>query len=68
MSDLGALFEIYRTSELFVKTRITLIKKLGNAINKTHGSNITEPLVYELVLLLDPNNEIKDDEHYKRFI
>ena len=51
-------------TELSIGTRIKIIKKLGDAINYQMGANITEPLVYELVLALDPDDEIKDDKHY----
>ena len=54
-------------NELSIGTRIKIIKTLGAAINNEMGMNITESLVYELVLALDPDDEIKDDEHYKRY-
>jgi hypothetical protein len=55
-------------TEISIETRIRLIKQLGDAINYEHGANLTEPIVYELVLLLDPNDKIKDDERYLKFI
>ena len=51
-------------SELKVETRIKIIMKLGKAINHEHGMNITEPLVYELVKALDPENKDVEIEYY----
>lgn len=65
MNDLIAVF---RMKELSVVTRIKIIKKLGSAINSQYGSNLTEALVYELVIALDPLDEIKDSEHFRKFI
>jgi hypothetical protein len=62
----NALIEIFRMNEVSVQTRIKLIKKLGNAINNEYAMNITEPLVYELILALDPENEIKNDPGYSK--
>lgn len=61
------LFEIYRATEIHPKTRIRLLKKMGQAINYSYGANVCEPIVYELVLLLDPGDDIKTDEHYTRY-
>ena len=58
------LIEVFRMSELSGVTRARVIIKLGRAINDTYAMNITEPLVYELVKLLDDNNPILKDEHY----
>jgi len=66
--NVAVLFDIYRASEIKPETRISLIKKMGGAINNSVGMNLTEPLVYELVLLLDANDPIKDDEHYRKFL
>jgi hypothetical protein len=65
---MNALIEVFRMEEVSKETRIRLLKKLGNLINCKYASNVTEPLVYELVLLLDPNDKIKDDTHYLSFI
>ena len=62
------LIEIFRMNEIKKETRIRLLKKLGMAINDQHGMNLTEAVVYELVLLLDPDDEIKTNEHYLRHI
>jgi len=61
-----SIIQIFRMSELSVETRIKIIIKLGIAMNNQMGMNITEALIYELVLALDPENEIQNDEHYKR--
>jgi hypothetical protein len=58
------LIEVFRMSELKVETRIKIIMKLGKAINHEHGMNITEPLVYELVKALDPENKDVEIEYY----
>ena len=58
------LIEVFRMSEVSSEVRARIIVKLGRAINDTYGMNITEPLVYELVKLLDDNNPILKDEHY----
>ena len=51
--------------EVSKETRINLIKKLGGAINYEFALNIAEPLVIELVLALDPENEIINEGQYK---
>jgi hypothetical protein len=65
MNDLVVVF---RMSELSAASRIRVIKELGKLINHEYASNITEPLVYELVIALDPNDTIKDDPHYKSML
>lgn len=54
-------------TELDPKTRARIIIKLGKAINDTMGMNITEPIVYELVLILEPENPILADKHYLHY-
>ena len=66
MSDMGAMIEVFRMDEIDKKTRANVIIRLGEAINYQLANNITEPLVYELVRLLDPENAILTHEHYKR--
>lgn len=61
-----SLIAVFRMNEVSVTTRIRIIKRLGRSINDQMGMNITEGLVYELVLALDPQDPIKDDEHYKK--
>ena len=60
-----AMLDVFKMEEISVKTRIKIIKELGTAINYRYSSNVTEPLVIELVLLLDKDNAIVNDEHYK---
>lgn len=52
-------------TEIDAKVRARLIIKLGNLINYQHGANVTEPVVFELVSLLDPQNPILSDPHYR---
>lgn len=63
-----SIIQIFRMTEISVQARIRIIMTLGKAINMQYGSNLTEELVYELVLQLDPNHKIKTDEHYLIFI
>ena len=65
MSD---LINIFRMTELSVGTRIKIIKRLGVCLNHQYGANLTEALVYELVIALDPENPIKNDENYLYFV
>lgn len=62
------LITIFKADALSIETRIRIIKQLGGVINHKYGSNVTEPLVVELVLALDPDNQIIDDKHYKQFL
>jgi len=55
-------------NEISVSVRCRIIIQLGHAINSENGMNITEPLVYELVKCLDPNNTDVETDHYKRYI
>jgi hypothetical protein len=59
-----ALIQVFRMNEIDPKKRANVIIKLGNALNYEYGSNVTEPLVYELVNILDPTNPILNDPHY----
>ena len=51
------IIDVFRMDEIDKKTRAKVIVRLGGLINHKYGSNITEPLVYELVKILDPTNE-----------
>ena len=62
------LIEIFRMTEISIPVRCRIIISLGRAINDEHGMNITEPLVYELVKQLDPENKEVETDHYLRFI
>lgn len=52
-----SIISIFRMNELSIETRINIIKKLGRAINDQYGMNMTEDLVIELILALDPEKE-----------
>ena len=60
------LLDVYKMSEVSVQTRVSLIIKIGKFLNDQYGMNISEPLVYELVELLDPAHEILSNSHYKK--
>lgn len=60
------LITVFRMSEISASARIRVITQLGKTINDERASNISEPIVYELVLLLDPNDPIKDDAWFKQ--
>lgn len=60
------LIEVFRMEELDKKTRTRVIIKLGDAINAKHGMNLTEDIVYELVMMLEPNNETIKQNRYQR--
>jgi hypothetical protein len=60
------LIDVFKMDELPPKTRARIIIKIGNAINDTHGINITEDIVYELVMILDPDNDVIKQERYQR--
>lgn len=61
-----SLIDVFRMTEVNPKTRAKIIIRLGESINNSFGMNITEPLVFELVQQLDPENEILSSEHYLR--
>ena len=59
-----AIIDVFRMTEIDPLIRSEIIIKLGRCINDEHGINITEPLVYALVKVLDPLNPILTDEYY----
>jgi hypothetical protein len=63
-----AIIDVFKMEEVSVKSRVKIIKELGKTLNYQFSSNVTEALVYELVLALDPDNEIKSDKHYLHFV
>lgn len=63
-----SLIEVFRMSEITPKTRVKIIIQLGQAINDQYCMNITEPLVYELVKQLDPDNTEVENDNYKRHL
>lgn len=64
MSDISALMDVFNMTEVQAKTRASVLIKLGDAINYSFAANVTEPLVYELVKLLDPENAILTQARY----
>lgn len=56
-----SIIDVFRMNEVKPETRAKVIIKLGRAINHQYAMNITNELVYELVSILDPNNEILKD-------
>lgn len=62
------LIDVFKMEEISKETRAKIIIKLGHAINGQYGANLTEPIVYELVKLLDPANPILEDKHYQRYL
>ena len=58
------LIEVFKMNEVSIDVRCRIIIKLGQAINFQYGMNITEPIVYELVKLLDPENKDVEKEFY----
>ncbi len=65
---MNAIIEVFRMVEIDPKTRARIIIKLGVGVNDEHGMNITEPIVVELVKILDPENVIFTQEHYKSYL
>ncbi len=66
VENMKELFEVFRMDSLSTHVRIRVILKLGELINREFGSNVTEPIVYELVKILDPNNKDVETDHYLR--
>ena len=58
------LIEVFRMNEVSITVRCRILIKLGHLINAEFGMNITEPIVYELVKQLDPNNKEVESPHY----
>lgn len=63
-----ALIDVFRMVEVRPEIRARIIIQLGRVINDEYAMNITEPLVYELVNQLDPNNKDIKDECYTRHL
>ena len=70
MSDEGVRVESgesYSSETLWLKIKNKIIKFLAG--DRPIILNVkTEVVVYELVLILDPKNSIKDDRHYLHFV
>jgi hypothetical protein len=56
------LVEIYRMTELSVEVRCRLIVKVGQLVNYQYGANVTEPIVHELLALLDSSHPLLKEE------
>jgi hypothetical protein len=61
-----SLIDVFLMQGVPGKVRANIIVQLGRAINSEHGANITEPLVYELVKQIDPENDVLYNELYIR--
>ena len=68
MGDISSLIGVFRMQEVSKEVRANIIVKLGTMVNDTFASNITEPLVVELVQLLVPNHEIFSNPHYQKYL
>tara|TARA_Y100000310_G_C20168686_1_gene572591 strand:+ start:124 stop:339 length:216 start_codon:yes stop_codon:yes gene_type:complete len=68
MKRMEDIIQIFRMEELTKDVRIRIMVKLGDAINYKYASNVTEPLVVELILLLDPENEILKQTRYSKHL
>lgn len=66
-ASVSSLIEVFRMDELSPEVRERIIRKLGFAINDSFGMNLTEEIVVELVLALNPASKIKEEEHYARY-
>lgn len=64
---MNALIEVFRMTEVSPKVRANIIVQLGDAINYEHATNVTEPLVYELVKQLNPEHPILTNDRYVKF-
>ena len=61
---MSELIAIYNMSDVVPTTRVRMLFKMGKLINYRYASNITEPMIYELVLLLIPNFSDWPSEYY----
>lgn len=61
------LITVFKMIELSPETRIRVIEKLGKLINYQYGSNVSEPIVAELIHLLKIKSEDKklEDQSYE---
>lgn len=65
---MNVFIEIFNMQNISDEVKCRLLIKMGRLINHQYAANITEYIVYELVMLLDPDHEIKDDPHFKFII
>jgi len=60
-----SLIDVFRMKEINPKTRASIIISLGKCLNSQDPAYIdTDPLVYELVFILDSENKILENPHY----
>ena len=62
-----SIIDVFRMDEITPNTRIKILIKLCHAVNAEHGMNICEPLVYELVMQLNPTYNEPDFVHIKEY-
>ena len=67
-TSVSSLIDVFRMNEISPEVRERIIRRLGFAINDSFGMNLTEELVCELVLALNPSSKIKEEEHYARYV
>lgn len=61
------LIEVFNMEQIPATKRAAIIIKLGTAINYQYAANVTEPIVFELVSLLDPENPILKEKSYRGY-
>jgi F0F1-type ATP synthase beta subunit len=66
--NMQELIEIFKMENLNKENKIKIIKEIGIFINEQFKNNVSEGLVIELVLALDPENNIKDEPRYKWYL
>lgn len=61
---MNEIIAVFRMEEISKKQRAKVIIKLGRCLNDQMAMNWTEGIVYELVSILDPDNQILSDDFY----
>ena len=61
-----SIISVFRMTELSAETRALILIKLGGCINYSFASNVTEPLVIELIKALGMENS--DNEQIKKYL
>ena len=56
------LIEVFKMEDLSLDTRISVIKKLGRAINYEYAANVTDEIVDELVSILETVKKLKESK------
>lgn len=64
MSNISSIIDVFRMNELLPETRSRVLIKLGRCINHEVASNITEPLICELIQILLPTTSDKEIIQY----